>query len=246
MRVSIITATYNSSKVLKDCIESLNAQDYQDIEHVIIDGASKDDTIEVLKQNQKFKTVVISEKDKGIYDALNKGIQQATGDVIGILHSDDFFNSPQAISKIVAKIKEGYDGVYSDLDYVYRHEKEKVFRHWTSGSYSKFQLQLGWMPPHPTLFLKKEIFQDHGNYQLKYRIAADYDFMLRILSQEKLKFAYIPETLVCMKIGGESNKSVKNLKLKLGEDYQIAKAYSPTPSLTVASKILRKIPQLLR
>jgi glycosyltransferase len=244
MKVSIITATYNSSQVISECLQTFNQQDYPFIEHIIVDGASKDNTLEVVNANKRKDTVIISERDKGIYDALNKGIAKATGDIIGILHSDDFFATPTAISQIVEEIKKGFDGCYSDLKYVQRDDVSKVHRHWKAGLPSQLQLELGWMPPHPTLFLRREVFQEISNYSLKYKISADYDFILRMMTSNKYKISYIPETLVCMKTGGTSNNSFGNARYKLKEEHEIASHFFGAPWITVIAKRLRKIPQL--
>ena len=223
MKISIITSTYNSKEALPSALESIKKQDYDDIEHIIIDGASTDGTIELIKEyvNSNANAQYISESDKGIYDALNKGIEKATGDYIGILHSDDLLASNTIISTIVNKLKaEKTDCIYGDLKYVAKDDIDKVIRNWVSGEFTKKKLHRGWMPPHPTLFVKKELFEKYGTYDLQFRIAADYDFMTRILSNG-VSISYLPEVVTLMRVGGESNKSIKNIWKKSMEDLKV-------------------------
>lgn len=246
MKVSIITATYNSEKTIGDCLQSVLSQDYQDIEYIIIDGASSDGTLPKVEaaQTQNKNIICISEPDKGIYDALNKGIQKATGDIIGFLHSDDYFNSTQTISHIVAAFQNSnVDGVYGDLHYI-SSESDTIVRNWKSRPFSEKLLKEGWMPAHPTLFLKQNVYKKHGLFNLKFKIAADYDLMLRIFKDKGLSFLYLPEVVTKMRVGGASNRSLKNIWLKTREDYMAVKGNNiGSPALVVCSKNLSKIPQ---
>lgn len=222
MKVSIITATYNSAASITDSLNSVFSQDYEDIECILIDGVSTDDTLSVVDvYKKKYKNIkVISEVDKGIYDALNKGVKLASGDLIGFVHSDDMLASTHIISELVLELKKTQSsGVYGDLQYISKLDSSKVIRHWKSTVFSKSLLKKGWMPPHPTLFLKKEVYQKHGSFNLNYNIAADYDFMLRILKDNSLKFTYLPKVFVKMRLGGASNKNMKNIIQKIKEDY---------------------------
>lgn len=226
MKVSIITATYNSAHVIKACLDSILSQDYKNIECLVIDGRSTDKTIEiVLKKQKKHSSInIVSEPDKGIYDALNKGVNLASGDIIGFVHSDDLLASKTVISKLVNKfLNEKFDGVYGDLQYVNKNDTSKVLRYWKSNDFDCGLLKKGWMPAHPTFFLKKEIYQIHEKFNLNYKISADYDFMVRVLLDKSLKFGYLPKVITKMRLGGESNRSLKNIILKTKEDYLIIK-----------------------
>ena len=203
-KVSIITTTYNDSKSLRKTIEQIKAQDYPNIEYIIVDGASKDDTMNVIMEAKAYfgeRLTWISEKDSGIYDAINKGLKLATGDYIGLCF--DQFAAPDVISKMVAVMeKEGTDGVHGDLNYM---DGEKIVRKWRNG---QGNIRTGWMPGHPTLYLKREVYETYGFYKTDYRISADYEFMIRILKDEKVKLSYIPEVLIKMAHGGTSTNSL--------------------------------------
>ena len=203
-KVSIITTTYNDSKALRKTIAQIKAQDYPNIEYIIVDGASKDDTMEVIKEAEEYfgdRLLWISEKDKGIYDAINKGLRLATGDYIGLCF--DQFAGNDVISKMVAIMeKEGTDGVHGDLNYM---DGEKIVRKWRNG---QGNIRTGWMPGHPTLYLKKEVYEKYGLYKTDYRISADYEYMIRILKDGEVKLSYIPEVLIHMAHGGTSTNSL--------------------------------------
>lgn len=247
MKISIITATYNSAKTLEVCMDSVLSQDYKNIEYIIVDGGSTDSTLNLIttKANGHENIVYSSEPDKGIYDALNKGITKATGDVVGFVHSDDFLADPTIISKIAAAFMAGtIDGVYGNLHYVQFDDTDKVVRNWTSQTFSSKLLRRGWMPAHPTLFLKKEVYDTYGNFDLSYKIAADYDFILRIFKNENYCFKYLPLTIMKMRVGGASNRSLSNLLQKTKEDYNAAKSNNMDfPILVILKKNLSKIPQ---
>ena len=212
MKVSIVTPTYNSAKTIVDTILSVNKQDYTHIEHIIIDGGSKDNTLELIRNTPNRVKKIISEPDKGIYDAMNKGVALATGDIVGILNSDDFYNSNDVIAKVVKTFQEGeYEGVYGDLEYVDARNTNRVVRYWESKAYKEGLFKKGWHPAHPTFFVKKEVYDKYGNFNLKYKIGADYEIMLRFIEKNRIKVAYIPETLVKMRVGGASNQSIKNI-----------------------------------
>ena len=203
-KVSIITTTYNDSAALKKTIEQIKAQDYPNIEYIIVDGASKDDTMDVIMEAKAHfgdRLIWMSEKDSGIYDAINKGLKLATGDYIGLCF--DQFAGPDVISKMVDIMeKEGTDGVHGDLNYM---DGEKIVRKWRQG---QGNIRTGWMPGHPTLYLKKEVYDTYGLYKTDYRISADYEFMIRILKDNKVKLSYIPEVLIKMAHGGTSTNSL--------------------------------------
>ena len=203
-KVSIITTTYNDSAALKKTIEQIKAQGYPNIEYIIVDGASKDDTMDVIMEAKAHfgdRLIWMSEKDSGIYDAINKGLKLATGDYIGLCF--DQFAGPDVISKMVGIMeKEGTDGVHGDLNYM---DGEKIVRKWRQG---QGNIRTGWMPGHPTLYLKKEVYDTYGLYKTDYRISADYEFMIRILKDNKVKLSYIPEVLIKMAHGGTSTNSL--------------------------------------
>jgi len=246
MKVSIITATFNSEKNIQRTIDSIVNQDYHDIEHIIIDGGSTDDTLKILKENKTRISKYISEKDKGIYDALNKGIKLATGDIIGFLNSDDVFTNKHVISRIVNCFKTNKtDLVYGNL--VYRSKKDntnkKTIRYWRSNVYSPGCLKWGWMPPHPTLYCKREVYKDWGLYDETYKIAADYDFILRVFKQPSVSKSFLPTIMVKMDIGGTSNKSFKNMIRKSTEDFKAIHRNKTGNLFTVFFKNFRKLNQ---
>ena len=251
MKISIITITYNSAKTLPRALESVRSQTYGDIEHIIIDGASTDGTKELIINyqlsiinSQSPKVRWISEPDNGIYNALNKGIAMATGDVIGFLHSDDVLYSPDSIGQIAAAFESsGADVVYGDLEY--RHG-DKVVRRWRSNAFRRGDLKYGWMPPHPTVYVRREVYRQVGPYDEWFRISADYDMILRIFTAG-YKTRYIPQVLVAMETGGASNRDAKARLSKTQEDYiALKKNHVGAGLLTVACKQLRKIRQFLR
>lgn len=212
MKISIITATYNSSKTIAETIASIYSQKYPDIEHIVIDGKSKDNTLQIIESIPNRVSKIVSEPDKGIYDAMNKGIDLVTGDIVGILNSDDFYSSDDIISDVAGIFqKTNCDAIYGDLEYVNEINTNKVVRYWKSKEYKKGLFKTGWHPAHPTFFVKKEIYEKYGNFNLKYRIAADYEIMLRFIEKNKIKTVYLPKTMVKMRTGGASNKSLKNI-----------------------------------
>ena len=247
MKVSIITVTYNSEKSLQRSIDSVISQDYLDIEHIIIDGGSVDNTIDIINKNKKHIAKYISEKDSGIYQALNKGIRLATGQIIGILNSDDVFADTNIISKVADNFsKNNSDVVYGNLLYVAKNQSEnKTVRYWKSNPYNPKFLIFGWMPPHPTLFCKKDIFETYGLYNESLQISSDYDFILRIFKETKLKKSYIPEVMVKMTAGGKSNGSFRNICRKTHEDLRAIRANKVGGIYTLFFKNIRKLKQLI-
>lgn len=245
MKVSIITATYNSLNNLPFVLKSVRQQHYVDIEWIVVDGKSNDGTDVYLKDKDINK--YICEPDNGIYDALNKGLNIATGEVIGFLHSDDFLDNSKTLSNIMAVFKnENVDGVYGDLKYVDSENPSKVIRYWKSKPYHPNNLNRGWMPAHPTLFLKKEVYDKHGLFDLSYKIAADYDFMLRVLKDSTLKFYYLPEVITHMRLGGASNKNLSSIIQKSKEDYRVIKKHHLNGLLTLFSKNVLKLNQFFK
>ncbi len=209
MKVSIITATYNSAATVADSIRSVQQQSYQNIEHIIIDGVSKDDTLSIV--HAMHQGTLVSEKDKGIYDAMNKGIAITNGEIIGILNSDDYYADDRIIEKVVNLFANtGCDAVYGDLLYVDNTDLSKVKRKWIAGKHNKRSFLFGWMPPHPTFFVKKKIYDQHGVFNLQLGTAADYELMLRFIYKQGIRVSYLNEVIVKMRTGGVSNKTVQN------------------------------------
>jgi glycosyltransferase involved in cell wall biosynthesis len=247
MKISIITATYNSSLTVRDTLKSIAGQSYNDIEHLIIDARSADNTLEIVKEFPHVQKTV-SEKDQGIYDAMNKGIKIATGEVIGILNSDDIYVHPEVIST-VAKVfeDEKIQSVYADLQYVQHDDMDKVIRTWRTGSFNKKKFYYGWMPPHPTFFVRKKVYEQIGLFDLSLRSAADYEFMLRALLKYEIPVHYIPEILVKMRVGGLSNATFKNRIKANREDRKAWKLNGLQPYFfTLYAKPIRKIHQFIK
>ena len=247
MKVSIITISYNSAETVEDTIKSVVSQDYPNIEYIIIDGASKDATLSIVDKYKDKIAKVVSEKDKGIYDAMNKGVQNATGDIIGILNSDDYYCDTTVISEIVRLFEqEKTDGLYADLVYVDRADSEKIIRYWKSGKYTPGKFLKGWMPPHPTFFVKKEVYTHFGLYNTDLRSAADYEFMLRVIHKHKISLTYMPRVLTKMRVGGMSNVSLKNRWRANMEDRRAWKINGIKPRwYTLTVKPLSKLFQFL-
>ena len=245
MKVSIITICYNSQETLEDTIKSVLAQDYNDIEYIIIDGASKDNTPKIIEKYKNCISHVTSEPDKGIYDAMNKGVEKANGDLVGILNSDDFYANNSVISNIVAALnKNNSASIYADLVYVDRLNPKKTIRTWVSGEYKHNIFLKGWMPPHPTFFVKKWVYEKYGKYNTSLKSAADYEFMLRVLHKHGISTSYFPETITKMRTGGESNVSLNNRLRANREDRKAWKLNGLKPNLfTIIRKPLSKIKQ---
>lgn len=248
MKVSIITIAFNSAETIEDTIQSVIAQDYDNIEYIIIDGGSNDDTLNIIEKYKDSIHKVISEPDKGIYDAMNKGVNNASGDLIGILNSDDFYAHSDVISKVVSKITEANtDSIYADLVYVDRNNTNEVTRKWISGSYEDGMFLKGWMPPHPTFFLKKICYDKYGTYTLKLKSAADYELMLRMLHKHKISTTYLPQIITKMRVGGESNVSIKNRIRANKEDAEAWRMNGLKPgAFTRFKKPLSKVKQFLK
>jgi glycosyltransferase involved in cell wall biosynthesis len=211
MKCTIITVSYNAIDTIESTINSVLSQDYNNIEYIIIDGNSSDGTKEIIHRYENRISKWISEKDNGIYDAMNKGIQLATGDIIGILNADDLYSSNDIISKVVNQITQSNaDALYGDLKYVLKNDISKTIRFWKSGEYLDGKFLKGWMPPHPTFFVKKNIYNQLGLYRTDMPSAADYELMLRYIHVNKVKLTYLPELITIMREGGVSNKSLLN------------------------------------
>lgn len=244
MTISIITATYNSAATIRDTLLCIANQQYPFIEHIVVDGASSDTTLNIVKQFPHVAKTVC-EKDNGIYDAMNKGVQLATGDIVGILNSDDFYTGPTILSKVAAAFENPQvEAVYGDLQYVKSDNVQLITRTWKAGNYKKKNLYYGWMPPHPTFFVRRHIYEKCGVFNTTLRSAADYELMLRVLLKYDTRIQYIPEVLVKMRAGGMSNASVKNRLRANKEDVMAWKLNNLQPYFfTTWLKPLRKILQ---
>lgn len=221
MKVSIVTPVLNNKETIHDCIDSVSRQSYDHIEHVIIDGGSTDGTVDIIKKNQDRLLMWVSEPDRGIYDAMNKGINKTSGDIIGVLNSDDMYTDNRVIEK-VAELLLGMDAetCYGDLMYVDRANINKTVRYWKSGCYRRGNFRRGWMPPHPTFFVRRSVYEKHGLFNLDFTLAADYELMLRFLYKHSISTVYIPEVLVKMRIGGSCRPGVQNTLHNMAENYR--------------------------
>jgi glycosyltransferase involved in cell wall biosynthesis len=216
LKISIITVTRNSARVINECLASVNSQTHDNIEHIVIDGASTDETLSLLKSKLGQLKTLISEPDKGIYDAMNKGIKIATGDIIGILNSDDFYENNNILMKVENIFSENpsLDACYSDLIYTSQLNSLKNIRYWKSSKFIPGLFSNGWCPPHPTFFARRSVYERFGNFDLNYRIASDVELMMRFLEVHKINVCYIPEVWIKMRMGGTTNKNFKNILIQ--------------------------------
>ena len=222
MKISVITVTLNNAEYLEDCIKSVLGQDYENIEYIIVDGGSIDGTFDIIKKYEDKIDIWISEPDKGIYDAMNKGIRMATGDVVGILNADDVFYGTDVLTSIAAVMSDfDIDACYSDLIYVDRKNINKVVRYWRSSPFVSGLFKEAWVPPHPTFYVRRRVYDQYGVFDLKYKLAADFDLMLRFLENYRIKAVYVPKVFVKMRIGGVTNKSIWNI---LQQNYEILRS----------------------
>jgi glycosyltransferase involved in cell wall biosynthesis len=205
LKVSIITVSFNSAKTIADTIESVLSQDFPQIEYIVVDGGSKDDTVSIIKRYQDHISHWVSEKDQGMYDAMNKGIAMATGDVIGILNSDDVYMNTHIVSELMELMQsQRAQVVFADLILVDQENPQKVLRYYDSGHFHPNKFKYGWMPAHPTVFVKRELYEAVGNFSITYQIAADYEMLIRILAIQRARYAYLPKPVVRMRSGGAS------------------------------------------
>ncbi|MBX3466759.1 MAG: glycosyltransferase [Planctomycetes bacterium] len=245
MRISVVTAVLDRASVVAGCLRSVLEQSHPDVEHVIIDGGSRDGTLDVIRANDSRVGRLISEPDGGLYEAINKGIAAATGDVVGILGADDVYAAPTTLARVVEAFEAtGVESCFGDLVYVGA-DGRRVVRTWRSSPFRPGLFLRGWMPPHTTFFVRRDVYAKLGGYDPRLRIAADYELMLRYLERARVSSTYLPEVLVRMRVGGASN-APRNLLRKSAEDCLalLKNGYLSAP-LVVACKNLRKIPQLL-
>jgi len=245
MKISIITVCLNCESTIEDTIRSVTSQTYKSIEYILIDGRSSDNTMVIVNKYKDHIDQIVSEKDGGIYHAINKGIKIATGEVIGILHADDFYENPEIITNVIQLFKlSGSDSVYGNLQYVSRENKNKILRNWVAGDYNRDSFKYGWMPPHPSFFVKKKAYEIYGAYSLELSLAADYEFMVRTLYKHEMSVAYLNEVLVKMRIGGKGNNSLKQRLIANREDKKAWEMNEVKPGLfTFLLKPLRKLHQ---
>ena len=246
MKISVITAVYNSRDTISLALDSVLGQDHSNVELIVIDGGSTDGTLEVLQGYADRLAVLVSEPDRGIYDALNKGIARASGEVVGFLHSDDLFADAAVLSRIGTVFADTeVDAAYGDLLYVSKDDPSRVVRTWRADAFTPAKLARGWMPPHPTLYVRRRVYERHGQFDTSFRIAADYDFILRLLGGEEVSIKYIPEVLVKMRVGGASNRSLGNIVKKTREDLRALRRNRIGGVGALVWKNLSKLPQFL-
>ncbi|MAC42262.1 MAG: glycosyl transferase [Pelagibacterales bacterium] len=219
-KISIITICYNAEKTISKTLDSIKNQSYQNYEHIVIDGGSSDKTLELVKK-ANISIKIISEKDGGIYDAFNKGLKIASGDIIGFLNSDDIFHEKDSLKKILDSFDDDIDCVFGDL--IYSNIKNETKRIWKGSKFKKGTFKKGWMPAHPTFYCKRSIYEKYGFFKEEYKIAGDFELMLRFLEKHNIRSKYIPETLVNMKLGGISNRDIGNILIILQEEFKAFK-----------------------
>lgn len=242
-KLSLITVTYNSLSTLQATVASVLAQDFTNIEYIVIDGASTDGTASWLQENNQGITRWISEKDLGIYDAMNKGLQMATGEIVGFLHADDVFANSEILKNVMKLVEQNNaDLLYGDLEYVSDQDSSKVIRYWKSGSYSFSKLRKGWMPPHPTVYFKRNLIELYGYFDTSYSISADYEWLLRVL-KSRLNVVYLPQVMIQMRVGGTSNRSLANIIRKSREDYRALRTHKIGSLFTLINKNTSKLGQ---
>lgn len=245
MKISIITSCFNRAATVRATIESVLAQDYNNIEFIVVDGASTDGSLEIIREYEGYISTIISEPDHGMYEAINKGIRVATGDVIGLLHSDDFFYDNGVVSRIVERMKiTRADFLYGDGLFVDPDNTDKVVRNWIGGSYRLWKVRHGWLPLHPTCYIRREVVNRLGLYNESYKIAADSDLLLRYLITGGLTTTYLGEYIVKMRMGGLSTDSAKRKKM-WDEDIRVYASHGMAPTLTKLEKMAWKVPQFV-
>jgi glycosyltransferase involved in cell wall biosynthesis len=240
MKISLITVCYNAEKTVENTLRSVLSQDYPDIEYIVIDGASKDGTLEILERYRDRFAHLVSARDKGIYDAMNKGLALATGEVVGLLNADDLFAHSGVISQIAAVMQaESLDAVYGDVTYFDSAAPDKVLRYYSSASFKPSRMRWGFVPAHPTLYVRRALYQTFGNFRIDYKIAGDYEFIARIFKGATLRYRYLPEVLVRMHIGGASTHTLWSM---LVQNREVIRACRENNIYTNWAMILCKYP----
>lgn len=242
-RITVITVCLNSEATIGGTVESVLSQDYPNVEYIIVDGASEDRTLECIARYGSRISRVVSGPDRGIYDAMNKGIRLATGDIVGFLNSDDIYSSGRALGTVASAFRStGTEIVYGDLCYVRKTDTSKIVRYWKSSTFRPSSFKFGWCPPHPTFFARRSLFQELGGFDLRFKIAADFELMLRFMETHRRSTKYVPEVLVSMRLGGETNRSLRNIVRQNREIIKALRLHDMNPSWTkfLAHKIWLK------
>jgi glycosyltransferase involved in cell wall biosynthesis len=248
MRITVITVCYNSAAHIADALRSVDSQTWPNVEHLIIDGASSDDTLRIIQAHPMPWRRVISEPDHGIYDAMNKGIRLSKGDVIGFVNSDDFYSSPEVLATVARVFTDpSVDACYGDLCYVNRDDIASVVRYWRSSEFRPGLFLHGWCPPHPTFYVRRRVFERLHSFDLQYKIAADFELMARFIEVHRIRTRYIPKVLVKMRLGGTTNRSWSNVVIQNREIWRALKAHGLHPSLIsfAAGKLMLRGKQFL-
>lgn len=231
MKITVVTVCFNAGPTIGDCIQSVKDQTYPDVEHRVIDGGSTDQTMEIVQSHTREQLLAISEPDEGLYDAMNKGIAAASGDVIGFLNADDFYASPTVLETVAETLRDPeLDGCYSDLEYVDAADPNRVIRYWRSEPHRPGLFRKGWLPPHPTFFARSAVYAEHGGFDTGFRIGADWDLLLRLFEIKRIRARYVPETWIRMRTGGESNRSLGNIARNNLECLRAFRKYGLWPS----------------
>lgn len=244
LKISIVTPTYNSQRTIVHTLASIKRQNYRNLQHILIDGGSTDNTLELARKYALQNSISISEPDTGVYSALNKGIGLADGDIIGFLHSDDVFASDDILLTMAKKFTDTQcELAYGHLEYVHEKDATKVVRKWRTREFRKNWFRYGWMPPHPTVFVRKDVYQRFGLFDESYKISGDYEFLLRIMFSGNVDALYLEKAIVSMRLGGISNRSIGNLFEKTLEDMRAMRVHGLNPVVGILGKNLSKIPQ---
>ncbi|MES2838618.1 MAG: glycosyltransferase family 2 protein [Bacteroidota bacterium] len=243
LKISIVTVCYNSEKHIKSAIESVINQTYPNIEYIIVDGGSKDKTIDIIKSYGNKITKFISEPDKGIYDAMNKGLKMATGDYLAIINSDDFYINNTAIEDVVNELeKQNTDSIFADLIYVNEENPDTEVRYWKQKPFVKNSFKTGWHPAHPTFIVKNEVYKKYGYFNLDFKLAADFELMLRFLEKYQISSCYLPKAIIKMRLGGATNKNLKNIYNQNIECYKAFKVNDI--SVSILYPVFRLLPKI--
>ncbi len=242
---SIITPVFNCAKTIEQAVKSVSGQSCQDVEHIIVDKGSTDGTLGIIEKHKNSSLRVIHEPKEGLYAAINRGLEAAGGEIIGILNADDIYANNRVLELVSKKMNEGLDACWGNLYYVQNNDTDKIVRFWVSSEASAKKLRKGWMPAHPTFFVRSRVYRKYGYFNTHFKISADYEIMLRFLYKYGIKGGYIPQVLTKMRMGGESNKDIMHLARKSIEDYEICRLYRLS-NFALLSKIFSKIPQFFQ
>jgi glycosyltransferase involved in cell wall biosynthesis len=250
VKISIVTVTYNSISTIENCLSSIIKQTFKDIDYVVVDGSSTDGTLDLLKRNSKYISTLVSQPDNGIYDAMNKGISLAKGDIIGFLNSDDLYVNNKIIDRVAKVFSEDplIESCYADLIYVDQKNTSKIIRYWQSNKFKSGAFLKGWSPPHPTFFVRSSIYKRYGSFNLNYKFASDVELMMRLIEVNKIRVKYIPEIWVKMRTGGVSNKSLKNILIQNKEVLHALREHKLPVNLIIffINKIILRFKQFLK